>query len=121
MVTSWIILCMEFSRQEHWIGLPFSSPGDLPNPGIEPASPTLQADSLSSKPLGRPLVIRQLMGNSHPNKIVSGVRNTAVTNTNVAPTQRQSHHEAKEIQLCGPTNSGSLEVLGEALRKCSHN
>ena len=37
---------MEFSRQEYWRGLPFSSPGGLPNPGIEPGSPALQADSL---------------------------------------------------------------------------
>ena len=35
---------MEFSRQEYWSGLPFPFPGDLPNPGIEPGSPTLQAD-----------------------------------------------------------------------------
>ena len=38
---------MEFSRQEYWSGLPFPSPGDLPNPGIEPRSSTLQADYLS--------------------------------------------------------------------------
>ena len=37
---------MGFSRQEYWSGLPFPSPGDLPNPGIEPKSPTLQVDSL---------------------------------------------------------------------------
>ena len=37
---------MEFSRQEYWNGLPFPSPGDLPNPGIEPKSPALQADAL---------------------------------------------------------------------------
>ena len=37
---------MGFSRQEYWSGLPFPSPGDLPDPGIEPGSPTLQADSL---------------------------------------------------------------------------
>ena len=41
---------MEFSRQEYWSGLPFPSPGDLPNPGIEPGSPTLQADTLPSEP-----------------------------------------------------------------------
>ena len=41
---------MEFSRQEYWSGLSFSSPGDLPDPGIEPRSPTLQADSLHSEP-----------------------------------------------------------------------
>ena len=41
---------MGFSRQEYWSGLPFSSPRDLPDPGIEPGSPTLQADSLPSEP-----------------------------------------------------------------------
>ena len=45
---------MEFSRQEYWSGLPFPSPGDLPNPGIEPRSPTLQADTLPSEPPGKP-------------------------------------------------------------------
>ena len=44
-------LPMEFSRQEYWSGLPFPPPGDLPNPGIEPRSPALQADSLPSEPL----------------------------------------------------------------------
>ena len=44
---------MKFSRQEDWSGLPFSSPGDLPNPGIEPTSPTLQADGLLSEPPGK--------------------------------------------------------------------
>ena len=39
-----------FSRQEYWSGLPFPSPGDLPNPGIEPRSPALQADALASEP-----------------------------------------------------------------------
>ena len=38
-------LSMGFSRQEYWIGLPFPSSGDLPNPGIEPRSPALQGDS----------------------------------------------------------------------------
>ena len=41
---------MEFSRQEYWSGLPFPSPGDLPNLGIEPWSPTLWADALPSEP-----------------------------------------------------------------------
>ena len=43
-----------FSRQEYWNGLPFPSPGDLPNPGIKPTSPTLQADTLTSEPPGKP-------------------------------------------------------------------
>ena len=45
-------LSMEFSRQEYWSGLPFPSPGDLPDPGIEPRSPTLWADALPSEPQG---------------------------------------------------------------------
>ena len=46
---------MEFSRQEYWGGLSFPSPGDLPNPGIEPGSPALQADALPSEPPGKPI------------------------------------------------------------------
>ena len=45
---------MGFSRQEYWSGLLFPSPGDLPDPGIEPGSPALQADSLPSEPPGKP-------------------------------------------------------------------
>ena len=57
-VTPWTIACqappsMGFSRQECWSGLPFSSPGDLPDPGIEPRSPALHADALPSEPPGK--------------------------------------------------------------------
>jgi len=45
---------MEFSRQEYWNRLPFLSPGDLPDPGVKPRSPELQADSLLSEPPGKP-------------------------------------------------------------------
>jgi len=45
-------LSMGFSRQEYWSGLPFPSPGDLPNPGIKPWSPAWQADALNSEPPG---------------------------------------------------------------------
>ena len=48
-------LSMGFSRQEYWSGLPFSSPGDLPDPGIEPRSPELQVDSLLSEPSRKPI------------------------------------------------------------------
>ena len=47
-------LSMGFSRQECWSGLPFPSPGDLPDPGIKPGSPALQADNLPSEPPGKP-------------------------------------------------------------------
>ena len=51
LVTPWTAACQAplsigFARQEYWGGLPFPSPGDLPDPGIKPGSPVLQADSL---------------------------------------------------------------------------
>ena len=52
-------LSMEFSRQEYWSGLPFPSPGDLPDPGIEPGSPELQADSSLSEPQGKHLMTKR--------------------------------------------------------------
>ena len=52
---------MGFSRQEYWSGLPFPSPGDLPNPGIKPGSPALQADALNSEPLGKALHIYNIL------------------------------------------------------------
>ena len=59
-MTPWTVayqapLSMGFSRQQYWSGLPFLSPGDLPNSGIEPGSPALQADSLLSEPPGKPM------------------------------------------------------------------
>ena len=58
-MTPWIVahqapLSMEFSRQEYSGGLPFPSPEDLPDPGMEPASPTPQANSLLPEPPGEP-------------------------------------------------------------------
>ena len=50
-------LFMGFSRQEYWSGVPFPSPGDLPDPRIEPRSPALQADALPCKPPGKPCYI----------------------------------------------------------------
>ena len=52
---------MEFSRQEYWSGLPFPSPGDLPDPGIEPGSPALEADALTSEPPGKPKVMLKIV------------------------------------------------------------
>ena len=49
------LLSMEFPRQEYWSGLPVPSPGDLPDPEIEPESPALQADYLQSESPGKPI------------------------------------------------------------------
>ena len=59
-MTPWTVayqtpLFMEFSRQEYWSGLPFSSPGDLPNPGMEPLSPALARGFFTAEPPGKPL------------------------------------------------------------------
>src|SRR5574337_843263 len=48
------LLSMGFSRQDYWSGLAFHSPGDLPDPGVEPEPSSLQADSLPSEPPGKP-------------------------------------------------------------------
>ena len=58
-VTPWTVayqapLSMGFSRQEYWSGLPFPSPGEFPDPGIEPGFPALEADALISEPQGKP-------------------------------------------------------------------
>ena len=54
-VSPWTIQSMAFSRPESWSGEPVPSPGDLPNPEIEPRSPTFRADSLPAEPWGRQL------------------------------------------------------------------
>ena len=53
---SWLapLLSMGFLRQEYWSGLPFPSPGDLPNPGIEPMSPALAGGFFTTEPAGKP-------------------------------------------------------------------
>ena len=58
---------MGFSRQEYWSELPFPSPGDLPDPGIEPGSPAFQADTLTYEPPGKPrwVCVCVLIGFSH--------------------------------------------------------
>ena len=60
-VTPWTVAhqappSMGFSRKEYWSGLPFPSPGDLPNPGIEPGSPALQVDALTTEVPGKPYI-----------------------------------------------------------------
>ena len=69
LVTPWTVACqaplsMGFSMQEHWSGLPFPSPGDLPNPGIELGSPALQHDSLPTELQVKPKTV-----DLHNNKI----------------------------------------------------
>ena len=60
---------MGFSRQEYYSGLPFPSPGDLPDPGIKPRSPTLEADTLTSEPPGKPFVVSACLLQCHHNRM----------------------------------------------------
>ena len=67
-VTPWALahqapLTMEFSRQEYWSGLPFFPPGDLPNPGIKPASPALAGGFFTAEPLGKPKIYIYILQN----------------------------------------------------------
>ena len=71
---------MEFSRQEQWSVLPFPSPGDLPDPGIEPGSPAWQADFLASEPPGKPLCLLLIPQNSIVS-LSSNKSSTACINT----------------------------------------
>ena len=61
---------MEFSRHKYWSGLPFLSPGDLPDPGIIPRLPALKADSLLSEPPGKLVLLRPLL--FHPLVLIAG-------------------------------------------------
>ena len=61
-VTLWTVACqallsMGFSRQEYWSGLPRPSPGDLPNPGIDPKSPALAGKFFTTEPPGKPFIL----------------------------------------------------------------
>ena len=63
LATPWTVTCqaplfMGFSRQEYWSWLPFYSPGDLPDPGIELSSPTLAGGFFTTEPPGKPMVSR---------------------------------------------------------------
>ena len=86
---------MGFSRQEHWSGLPFPFPGDLPNTGIEPWSPALQADSLLSEPPGKSL-----------DKTVCGCRGEG---------REGMQGCASQVELLvknPPANAGDVKVVG---------
>ena len=63
---------MGFSRQEYWSGLPFLSPGDLPDPGIEPGSPAFPADALTSEPPGEALVEKNPPANAGDEGLIPG-------------------------------------------------
>ena len=91
-VTPWTVahqasLSMGFSRQVYWSGLPLLSPGDLPDPGIKPGSPALQADSLLSEPPGEPKITRY----NAPQPRTPGLKGPPASASRVAGTTGAGH------------------------------
>ena len=70
---------MEFSKQEYWSGLPFPSPGNLPDPGIDLRSPTLKADFLPSELPGKPVEQLENLLPAEANYFSSKVRGTRIS------------------------------------------
>ena len=68
-----------FSRQEYWSGLPFLSPGDLPDPGIEPRSTTLQADALTSAPPGGNSILQKAKQGGNQQNLFQELHETNAT------------------------------------------
>ena len=86
------LLCpWDFSRQGYWSELPFPSPGDFPDPGVEPGSPALQADSLSSEPPGKPKMRKHIAEASHGSTQVPGGEAEEIKFTLPWVVQRRKH------------------------------
>ena len=122
---------MGFSRQEYWSGLPFPSPGDLPNPGIEPRSPVLQADASPSKPLlqlSKPLIQFSIVGWSYVPSLlftwgqtmveVVKIMETSFKRSHACATRLSAHNAAAGLHRPTPplkTPGHSLASLGQSL------
>ena len=89
---------MGFSRQEYWSGLPFPSLADLPDPGIEPGSPTFQADALTSEPPGKPIFMQKL----HYNTMKAGTSSRGILRSIL------SSLVAQQSRICPPMQETSL-------------
>ena len=105
---------MGFSRQEYWSGLPFPSPRDLPNPGIKPMSPTLQADALTSEPPGKPYHITYARDSKKDEARKSNVQHcfpgAGRGRPGMFPEGPQcSHPGTWWVQNCSPTGTSCLE------------
>ena len=107
---------MEFSRPEYWSGWPSPSPGDLPNPGIEPRSLTLQADSLPAEPQGKPK--NTGVGSlSHPIPSPGGIFPTQESNRGLLHCRRILYQLSYEGSLIaggwGPLLKGTHAIEGD--------
>ena len=110
LATPWIVACQAplsvgFSRQEYWSGLPFLSPGDLPDPGIEPRSPALQTDSLLTELWGKcknfnNKVILQSQNLPIRKRLISSQDWWAVSEHRHQPGLQVAFHEVTVLTLC---------------------
>ena len=106
-------LSMGFSKQGYWSGLPFPSPGDLPDPGMEPRSPALQVDSLPSEPAGKLTLdtkknqIFQSLNSSMPGLTFFPFLSSSISLVVEAPAERCSSHWASQA---GPSMRGKRKV-----------
>ena len=92
-----------FSRQEYWSQLPFPSPGDLPEPGVEPGSPVLQADALPSEPPGKRAIGKALRvrAEGNPYFCVCGCRARHGTwNKHLKPSAAAGHPSVEQVPSC---------------------
>ena len=94
---------MGFSRQEYWSGLPFPSPGDLPDPGIEPKSPSLQADALPSE--------NQSLPEEEFTKLSYKLKNTLL-DTNIVSEMAFLGGSIGKESACNAGDPGSIPGLG---------
>ena len=113
-------LSMEVSRQEYWSGMPFPSPGDLPNPGIEPRSPTLQADSLPSEPPGKPstrLIIA--LGNTGGSQVALVVKNPPANGGDPLDEGMETNSSILAWSIQWTEEPGGLQTMGS--QRVRHN
>ena len=87
-------LSMGFTRHEYWRGLPLPSPGDLPDPGIEPMSPALEADALPSEPPGKPFMGKSRL-NQDAAQMLSLEWSTGQTESTGQPGDQQTQDHAQ--------------------------
>ena len=101
---------MDFFRQEYWSGLPFLSPEDLPNPGMEARSPALQADSLPSEPPGKQVYCILLQPPIGASLAAQMVRNLPVMQETRLPSLGQKE-TLENVWIWGGTETSNVEIL----------
>ena len=106
------LLSMDFFRQEQWTGLPFPSPADLSNPGIEPASSVLQADSLPSEPPGKPVYFSTWYEIKDKPQKFHVSRENSPWDKNTQLRDRQTQNESVIYLFFKGTGGGTFSKLG---------